>query len=99
MVNAHSQSDKPGIYANPLITTRILDVSDEGSEAILAALFDALDQEAIRSEHQWRIGDTLLWDNRGGILHTGRLDCPRDQARRFIRTTVSGGPMVAYRPE
>ncbi|NKB55527.1 MAG: hypothetical protein GKS00_04240 [Alphaproteobacteria bacterium] len=37
-----------------------------------------------------RGGDTLMWENRGGVMHCGRLDYPRDERRRFIRTTVTG---------
>lgn len=97
VVNAHPVSGRPAIYVNPLITTRILGVSKSDSETMLQRLFDALDDRAVRFEHRWQVADTLVWDNRGGLMHTGRLDYPRDEARRFIRTTVSGNPIVAGR--
>ncbi len=97
VINAHPRTGRPAIYVNPLITTRVLGVSEVESEAILETLFDALNAEDIRFEHEWAVGDTLVWDNRGGLMHTGRLDYPRDEARRFIRTTVSGGSLEAFR--
>ena len=78
------------------MTTRILGVSQAESDAMLNQLFDALDDSSVRFEHQWRVGDTLLWDNRGGLLHTGRLDYPRNEARRFMRATVSGTAIEPY---
>ena len=96
VIAAHPISGSPSIFANPLITTRILDIAAQESESILETLFDAMDSPAIQFEHRWREGDTLMWDNRGGFMHTGRLDYPRDEARRFLRTTVSGGAIEAY---
>ena len=93
IINAHCASGLAAIYANPLMTTRVLDVSPARSEQILETLFDALDQPEYRFEHEWHLGDTLLWDNRGGVMHTGRLDYPRNEARRFLRSTVRGAPI------
>ena len=96
VINAHPVTGMPGIYANPVITTGIVGVSDEESEELLEQLFDVMDQPEFRWEHEWSVGDTLMWENRGGTMHTGRLDYPRDEARRFIRTTVMGGPTAMY---
>ena len=53
-----------------------------------------LDRPEFRWEHEWSVGDTLMWDNRGGTMHCGRLDYPRNELRRFLRTTVTGGPIL-----
>ncbi len=96
VINVHPVTRRPAIYANPLLASRILDVPEAESEELLEALFDWIDRPEFRWEHTWTVGDTLMWDNRGGIMHSGRLDYPRDEARRFIRTTVRGGPTEAY---
>ena len=96
VVNAHPETGRPAIYVNPLITSHVLGVSEARSEALLDVLFDAIDDPRHHWEHQWTVGDTLMWDNRGGIMHCGGLDYPRDQARRFIRTTVQGGPTEGF---
>ena len=96
VINVHPVSRKPAIYANPLLAHRIQGVSVEESEELLELLFDWIDKPEFHWEHEWTVGDTIMWDNRGGVMHSGRLDYPRDEARRFIRTTVRGGPTEAY---
>ncbi len=90
VICVHPVTRKPAIYVNPLITVRILDVPEAESDEILEELFDWIDKPEYRWEHEWRIGDTLMWENRGGVQHCGRLDYPRDERRQFIRTTVRG---------
>lgn len=55
------------------------------------ALLDELIANATRPEftyqHQWRLGDVLMWDNRA-MMHRGR-PWPHDQPRSVVRTTVS----------
>jgi taurine dioxygenase len=68
------------------------------SEALLEELFDWIDRPEFRWEHEWRIGDTLMWENRGGVMHSGRLNYPRNERRIFIRTTVRGEAIKQHRP-
>ncbi|NKC16710.1 MAG: hypothetical protein GKR94_32315 [Gammaproteobacteria bacterium] len=100
VVNAHRVTGRPGIYANPLLASAIVGMAQEEAEALLEPLFDAIDRPEFRWEHEWRLGDTLVWDNRGGVMHSGRLDYPLHEARRFIRTTVRGATLIpfTYRP-
>lgn len=97
IVNVHPETGRPGIYVNPLITSHVLGVSAQRGETLLKRLFEAIDDPRHHWEHRWTVGDTLMWDNRGGTMHCGRLDYPRTEARRFIRTTVRGGPTRALR--
>ncbi len=96
VVCVHPVTRRPAIYVNPLIAERIVDVPEAESEVILDDLFDWIDRPAFRWEHEWQIGDTLMWENRGGLMHCGRLDYPRDERRRFIRTTVRGQPIEIH---
>lgn len=96
VVCVHPVTRRPAIYVNPLIAVRIVDVPDAESEAILDELFDWIDRPEFRWEHEWQVGDTLMWENRGGVMHCGRLDYPRDERRRFIRTTVRGQPIEMH---
>ncbi|MBC8452136.1 MAG: TauD/TfdA family dioxygenase [Rhodospirillaceae bacterium] len=97
-INIHPETRRPAIYANPLLASRILDIPEEESEELLETLFDWIDRAEFHWEHKWTVGDTIMWDNRGGVMHSGRLDYPLDEARRFIRTTVRGGPTEFYVP-
>lgn len=91
-INTHPVTGRPAIYANPLLATALLGVNAQRSEELLEALFTGIDCPECHWEHKWTVGDTLMWDNRGGIMHCGRLDYPRHEPRKFIRTTVTGGP-------
>jgi len=93
----HPATGEPGIYVNPYTTQRILGIPEDESDAIIERLADEVESTAWRWEHVWSVGDTLMWDNRGTLLHSGRIDYPLDQARRFIRTTVRGTPLAPYR--
>lgn len=90
VICAHPVTRRPAIYVNPLMTIRIIGIPEAESDALLEELFDALDRPEFRWEQEWQIGDTIMWENRGGAMHCGRLDYPRDERRRFIRTTVRG---------
>ena len=96
VVAAHPVSGRPAIYANPLVAFGIVGMDEEEGDVLLNELYDALDLPEFRWEHEWSVGDTLMWDNRGGTMHSGRLDYPRDELRRFIRTTVTGGPIRPF---
>ncbi|MEQ9556543.1 MAG: TauD/TfdA family dioxygenase [Rhodospirillales bacterium] len=93
----HAVTGAPAIYVNPYTTSHILGLPEHESEALIEQLTDLMEDRAFRWEHQWSVGDTLMWDNRGGLMHAGRMDYPRDQPRRFIRTTVRGGELAPYR--
>ena len=96
VVCAHPLTGRPAIYVNPLITVRILEMGEAESDALLDELYDWIDRPEFQWEHEWRLGDTLMWENRGGSMHCGRIDYPRDQHRHMIRTTVSGQPIEAH---
>ncbi len=96
VIVAHPETKEPGIFVNPFTTSHILDLPDAESDRLLDDLFDAMDKPEYRWEHVWSVGDTLMWDNRGGLMHAGRMDYPHNEARRFIRATVRGGPTSPY---
>jgi taurine dioxygenase len=95
----HPISKKPAIYANPLIAVGIQGIGDEESDEILEALYDCLHAagaDEYRWEQEWQVGDTILWENRGGLMHTGRLDYPEGERRIMIRCTIGSSPIEAY---
>ena len=94
VVNAHAATGRAAIYANPLLTVGVVGMAQEESDRLLDELYDMLDRPEFHWEHEWSVGDTLMWDNRGGVMHCGRLDYPRNELRRFLRTTVTGGPIL-----
>lgn len=96
VVARHPKTGAPGIFLNPYTGQRIMGLEPEESEALIEELTDRIEDEAVRWEHVWGVGDTLMWDNRGGLLHSGRIDYPLNENRRFIRTTVMGDAIQPY---
>ena len=99
VVCRHPETGRPAIFANPLITVRILDVSEAESEDILETLFDhinAAGTSAEHWEHRWQVGDTLMWDNRGGLMHSGRKDYPLHERRIMFRCAIGASPIQAF---
>lgn len=92
----HPVSGRAAIYANPLQTVRVMGVEAAESEDILETLFDAIHEAGTSGgqwEQEWQVGDTILWENRGGVMHTGRLDYPLDERRVMIRCTIGSSPI------
>ncbi len=96
VVCRHPKTGEPGIFLNPYTTSRIIGLPEAESEALIEELTDRIEDEAVRWEHVWSVGDTLMWDNRGGLLHSGRIDYPLNEPRRFIRTTVAGAAILPF---
>jgi alpha-ketoglutarate-dependent taurine dioxygenase len=63
-----------------------LDV-DEG-RSLLAGLLERATRSERTYRHEWTVGDTVIWDNRG-VLHRA-LPYPSDSPREMLRTTILG---------
>jgi taurine dioxygenase len=59
------------------------------SERLLRAVYDHSERPEFVYEHEWRLGDLLLWDNR--CSSHARRDFPSTERRLMLRTTVKGG--------
>lgn len=95
----HPVTKRPAIYANPLQTVRVMDVDESESEDILETLFEAIHEAGTTGghwEHEWQVGDTIIWENRGGVMHSGRMDYPLDERRIMIRCTIGSCPIELY---
>jgi taurine dioxygenase len=84
----HEDTGRKAIYANRLMTVKILDLPEEESEKLLYLLWDHSEQREFVYEHVWRKGDLLLWDNR--CSSHARTDFPATERRLMLRTTVKG---------
>src|SRR5258708_10330807 len=75
----HPATGRKALYVSRLMSARIEGLPRPESEAALAALFDISEDAAIVYEHEWRLGDLVIWDNWCSIH--ARRDFPRDQPR------------------
>ena len=98
VVSAHPETGLPAVFASPYTAARVLNMSESEADEILNAVYDLMDSQAVRWEYRWRSGDMIMWENRSGLMHSGRPDYPRSEARTFLRTTVRGAPIAEYAP-
>jgi taurine dioxygenase len=78
---------RPALYASKSGTDRILGMSEEESEALLATLFDHLYRASNLYEHRWRTGDLVVWDNRA--LQHRRAPIPAGMRRTLQRAACA----------
>ncbi|MDB5364385.1 MAG: TauD/TfdA family dioxygenase [Rhodospirillales bacterium] len=96
VVRAHPLTKRPALFVNEGFTTRIVDLPDAESRALLDRLFAHSIEPRFLYRHQWRAHDLVFWDNRSTMhLATG---CPANERRTLFRTTVRGDRPIAYVP-
>ena len=84
----HEDTKRKAVYVNRLMTVNILDMPEDESTELLANLFDHSEKREFVYEHEWALGDLLLWDNRCSTH--ARTDFPSTERRLMLRTTVRG---------
>jgi len=67
-----------------------LEEPDQAKERIVA---DLAEESSNVYEHQWAVGDLVIWDNWASIH--ARKDFPRDQQRLMRRLVIMGQPLSA----
>jgi taurine dioxygenase len=89
----HPVTKKKALYVNRLMSARIDGLDRAESDDILARLFEISEAPDLFYEHEWKLGDLLMWDNRCSI-HARTL-FPKEQRRLLRRCTVKGEAMAA----
>ena len=84
----HPATGRKALYVSRLMSARIDGLSRAESEDALAQLFEISEDPAIIYEHQWRLGDLVIWDNWCSIH--ARKDFPREEPRLMRRLTIQG---------
>jgi taurine dioxygenase len=84
----HEDTQRKAVYVNRLMTVKVLDIPEDESDRLLSAVFDHSEKREFVYEHEWRLGDLLLWDNRCSTH--ARTDFPSTERRLMLRTTVKG---------
>jgi taurine dioxygenase len=87
----HPDTARKTLFVDRLMTTRIEDMSEDESDAILSQLYDIGERREFIFEHEWKLGDFLMWDNRCTIH--ARTDFPKEERRLLRRCTVEGEPL------
>lgn len=88
VVRTHPATGRKALFVSEHFTTRILDLPEDESRALLQELFAASVRPAFVYRHQWRPHDLVFWDNRA-LLHLA-AGTPDTERRKLYRTTVEG---------
>lgn len=89
LIRTHEDTGAKAIYFNPNRTDRIEGMAREESDALLDWLHAHMTQPRYRYDHQWRLGDILLWDNRC-LIHSVNMDFPVGERRLHQRILLEG---------
>ena len=89
MIRTHEDTGVKSFYFNANRIDRIDGVAPEQSDALLDWVQDRIVQPQYRYDHEWRLGDMLLWDNRC-LVHSVNMDFPVGQPRRHQRILLQG---------
>lgn len=93
LVRTVSESGRKALFACRLMTIQIEDMDKSESDELLDFLFDHMEKPEFMYEHDWRVGDMMMWDNRCSIH--ARTDFPPEQRRMMRRITVRDLETVA----
>ena len=86
VVLAHPLTDRPLLFVNELMTDSVVELAEQESEGLLHELWSYLDDDAVRYEHHWEVGDLIVWDNLA--LQHGRRDFPQGERRSLRRFQI-----------
>ncbi|MBL4720884.1 MAG: taurine dioxygenase [Alphaproteobacteria bacterium] len=64
IVRTHPVSGRPALYINRTFTTRITELSERESDALLAFLFDHCERAEFQVRFKWTDNAIAFWDNR-----------------------------------
>ena len=87
----HPITGKRALYVSRLMSSQIEGLDHADSESILSDLFDISEDPSIVYEHEWGLGDLVIWDNWCSIH--ARKDFPRNEERLMRRLTIQGQAM------
>ncbi len=88
VIRVHPVSGRRSLFVNSLFTTRILELNQEESDAVLAFLCSHMERDEFACRFAWRAGSVAFWDNRC-TQHRPINDYWPAQ-RRMERITIDG---------
>lgn len=88
IVRTHPETGRQALFVSEHFTTRVLDMPEDESRALLHELFAHSTRDALVYRHRWQPGDMVFWDNRS-LMHLAG-GTPDHLRRRLNRTTIEG---------
>ena len=68
---------------------RIVGLERAESDQLLDAIHEHMTQPQYRYDHEWQVGDIIVWDNRC-LVHSVNVDYPVGEPRVHLRTLIEG---------
>lgn len=93
VVRTHPYSGRKSLYICAGMTTKILGVEEQESRELLEYLFEWCTRPEFVYQHEWGLGDAILWDNASTIHRREPFDT--NERRLMKRTTILPTPEVA----
>jgi taurine dioxygenase len=88
VVRTHPVTGKQALFVNEGFTTRIVDVTEKESEALLSFLFAHITKPEFQVRWRWQENDLAIWDNRVTQHYANADYLP--QRRIMQRATILG---------
>ncbi|MDE0812868.1 MAG: TauD/TfdA family dioxygenase [Alphaproteobacteria bacterium] len=89
VVRIHPKTGRKCLFVCNGYTNALIGLTKEESEEILEFLFDHITGSDFKYEHQWRVGDVLIWDN-CAVQHKAKFDYALPLRRLMQRCTIEG---------
>ncbi len=93
IVIRHPKTGRKALFISRLMSMEIVGLEKEESDRLLDELADIAEDPSNVYEHEWRLGDMVVWDNWASIH--ARKDFPRDEPRLMRRLIVEGQALTA----
>lgn len=91
VVRVHPETGRKLLFVSEWMCSRVVGMSREEGRGIIDFLCRHSTREEFTFRQRWRVGDTLLWDNRA-TAHIALADYPPGARRELLRTSIAGNP-------
>ena len=88
VVRTHPETQRKALYVNRTFTTRIVELEETESEAVLKMLLNHCEQIHLQSRFRWKVNDVVFWDNRC-VQHHALWDYWPEE-RKGRRVSIAG---------
>jgi taurine dioxygenase len=88
IVRTHPETGRKALFVSEHFTTRIVDLPEDESRALLDELFAHSVLPGHQYRHRWQPHDMVFWDNRS-LMHLA-AGTPDHLRRKLYRTTIEG---------
>lgn len=88
VVRTHPETGRRALYVNRTFTTRINELAERESRALLELLFEHSEQIDFQIRYRWDVNDVAFWDNRCAMHHAVWDYWPEERKGR--RVTIKG---------